>query len=213
MAFRSSRGDGSDLQVPLDFADVVLQQEVVLQREAAVLVVQLSQQVVEADGGQRVLHRHRIPVGGGGVEQVSGASRDTKLRAPFCPPLPVDALDPLAQVLPDVHGEGVVVQLVHLLQVLTVQHLKLAPLRHLLGNERNCVRAQTNVNQAKHGRKNTKNNKINIDANKHNHFCSNFVQIYYFYENLQSKKRFFQETKGNSLKRNLSEPHILSKFQ
>ena len=46
---------------------------------------------------------------------------------------PVDALDPPAQVLTDVHGERVIVQLVHLLQVLTVEHLELAPLRHLLG--------------------------------------------------------------------------------
>lgn len=54
-------GGVSDLQVPLDLAEVVLLQEVALQSEAAVLVVQLRQQVVEADGGQRVLHRHRIP--------------------------------------------------------------------------------------------------------------------------------------------------------
>lgn len=51
----------SDLQVPLDLADVVLQQEVVLQGEAAVLVVQLSQEVVEPNCCQRVLHRHRFP--------------------------------------------------------------------------------------------------------------------------------------------------------
>lgn len=48
---------------------------------------------------------------------------------------PVDALDPPAQVLTDVHGERVIVQLVHLLQVLTVEHLELAPLRHLLGKQ------------------------------------------------------------------------------
>lgn len=46
--------------------------------------------------------------------------------------LPVNALDPPAQILPDVHGKHVIIQLVHLLQVLTVQHLELAPLRHLL---------------------------------------------------------------------------------
>lgn len=51
--------------------------------------------------------------------------------------LPVDALDPSAQILSDVHGEGVVIQLVHLLQVFAVQHLKLAPLRHRLVNNNN----------------------------------------------------------------------------
>lgn len=51
----------SDLQVPLDLADVVLQQEVVLQGEAAVLVVQLSQEVMEPNCCQRFLHRHRFP--------------------------------------------------------------------------------------------------------------------------------------------------------
>lgn len=55
------RAPGSDLQVPLDLADVVLQQEVVLQSKAAVLVVQLSQQVVKANSGQRVLYRHSVP--------------------------------------------------------------------------------------------------------------------------------------------------------
>lgn len=45
--------------------------------------------------------------------------------------LPVDALDPPAQVLADVHGERVIVELVHLFQVLAIQHLELAPLRHL----------------------------------------------------------------------------------
>jgi len=50
--------------------------------------------------------------------------------------LPVNAFDPLAQILSDVHGEGVIVELVHLLQVLAVQHLKLAPLRHLLENKK-----------------------------------------------------------------------------
>lgn len=39
----------------------MLQQEVVLQGEAAVLVVQLSQEVVEANGGQRVLEGDRVP--------------------------------------------------------------------------------------------------------------------------------------------------------
>ena len=39
----------------------MLQQEIVLQGEAAVLVVQLSQEVVEADCGQRVLDRNRVP--------------------------------------------------------------------------------------------------------------------------------------------------------
>lgn len=45
--------------------------------------------------------------------------------------LPVDAFDPPAQVLADVHGERVIVELVHLFQVLAIQHLQLAPLRHL----------------------------------------------------------------------------------
>jgi len=44
---------------------------------------------------------------------------------------PVNAFYPLAEVLANVHGEGVVIQLVHLLQVLTVELLKLVPLRHL----------------------------------------------------------------------------------
>ena len=56
--------------------------------------------------------------------------------------LPVDALDPPAQVLADVHGERVIVQLVHLLQVLTVQHLELAPLRHLLVDKSSYMRVQ-----------------------------------------------------------------------
>lgn len=43
----------SHLKVALAFPDVVLQQKVVLQREAAVLVVQLRQEVVEKDGGER----------------------------------------------------------------------------------------------------------------------------------------------------------------
>lgn len=46
--------------------------------------------------------------------------------------LPVNALDPPAQILTNVHRKHVIIQLVHLLQVLTVQHLELAPLRHLL---------------------------------------------------------------------------------
>lgn len=41
----------SHLQVSLDLADVVLEQELVLQGKATVLVVQLSQQVVEANPG------------------------------------------------------------------------------------------------------------------------------------------------------------------
>lgn len=45
--------------------------------------------------------------------------------------LPVDALDPPAQVLADVHGERVIIELVHLFQVLAIQYLELAPLRHL----------------------------------------------------------------------------------
>lgn len=49
------------LQVPLDLSDVVLLQELVLQGEAAVLVVQLGQEVVEPNPSQRVLHRHRFP--------------------------------------------------------------------------------------------------------------------------------------------------------
>lgn len=65
--------------------------------------------------------------------------------------LPVDALDPPAQVLPDVHGEGVIVQLVHLLQVLTVQHLQLAPLRHLLATSSSCIRTHFNLIRGKTG--------------------------------------------------------------
>lgn len=128
----------SDLQVPLDLADVVLQQEVVLQGEAAVLVVQLGQEVVEADGGQRVLHGHRVPEGGRSCLVFGDlwwlVKKETGLDFS-----PVDAFDPPAQVLSDIHGEGVVVQLVHLLQVLTVQHLKLAPLRHLLENKSSFI--------------------------------------------------------------------------
>lgn len=41
------------LQVALALPDVVLQQEVVLQGEAAVLIVQLRQEVVKTDGGER----------------------------------------------------------------------------------------------------------------------------------------------------------------
>lgn len=41
------------LKVALAFPDVVLQQKVVLQGKAAVLIVQLRQEVVEADGGER----------------------------------------------------------------------------------------------------------------------------------------------------------------
>lgn len=51
----------TDLQVPLDLADVVLEQEVVVEREAAVLVVQLGQQLMEANSSQRTLNRHCIP--------------------------------------------------------------------------------------------------------------------------------------------------------
>lgn len=50
-----TRGPGprSHLKVALAFPDVVLQQEVIFQREAAVLIVQLRQEVVEKDGGER----------------------------------------------------------------------------------------------------------------------------------------------------------------
>lgn len=58
---RRTFNTGSDLQVPLDLADVVLQEEVVLQSEATVLVVQLGQKVVETNGSQRVLDGHRVP--------------------------------------------------------------------------------------------------------------------------------------------------------
>lgn len=67
-----------DLQVPLDLADVVLQQEVVLQGEAAVLVVQLSQQVVEANGGQRVLKGDRVP------EEAEDRTTDYRSNTVFC---------------------------------------------------------------------------------------------------------------------------------
>lgn len=104
----------------------MLEQELVLQGEAAVLVVQLSQEVVEANPSQRVLHRHRFP---GRRRHEQPARRCKQQQARSCAAFsPVDALDPPAQVLADVHGEHVVVQLVHLLQVLTVQHLELAPL-------------------------------------------------------------------------------------
>lgn len=56
--------------------------------------------------------------------------------------LPVDALDPPAQVLTDVHGERVVIKLVHLLEVFAVQHLELAPLRHLLVKSKSFMRVQ-----------------------------------------------------------------------
>lgn len=57
--------------------------------------------------------------------------------------LPVNTLNPPAQVLSDVHREGVIIQLVHLLQVLAVQHLKLAPLRHLLENKCSFMKTQS----------------------------------------------------------------------
>lgn len=47
----------ADLQVAFDLADIVLIQEVLLHGEAAVLVVQLRQKVMEPHRGQRlVLH-------------------------------------------------------------------------------------------------------------------------------------------------------------
>lgn len=117
----------SHLQVPLDLSDIVLQQELVLQGETTVLVIQLSQEVVESNPSQRVLQRHRFPA----APQHQQPGRSTKhlqVIPYFAVFLPVDALDPPAQVLTDVHGERVVVELVHLLQVLTVQHLELTPL-------------------------------------------------------------------------------------
>lgn len=39
----------------------MLEQEVALKGEAAVLIIQLSQEVVEPNRGQRVLHRHGFP--------------------------------------------------------------------------------------------------------------------------------------------------------
>lgn len=51
----------SHLQVSLDLADVVLLQELALQGEATVLVIQLSQEVVESNPSQGVLHRHGFP--------------------------------------------------------------------------------------------------------------------------------------------------------
>lgn len=41
------------------------------------------------------------------------------------------ALDPLAQVLSNLHGKGVIVELVNLFQILGVQLLKHAPLSHV----------------------------------------------------------------------------------
>ncbi len=61
MTHHTEKSAQSNLQVPLDLADVVLQQEVVLQGKAAVLVIQLSQKVVEPNSSQRVLKRHRVP--------------------------------------------------------------------------------------------------------------------------------------------------------
>lgn len=46
---------------------------------------------------------------------------------------PVVALDPVAEVLADGHGEVVIVKLVHLFQELGVQLLQLEPLTHLGG--------------------------------------------------------------------------------
>lgn len=40
------------------------------------------------------------------------------------------AFDPLAEILADLHGEGVIIQLVHLLQVLRVHLLQSVPLSH-----------------------------------------------------------------------------------
>lgn len=68
---------------------------------------------------------------GGGVISSLNKLKGDRISDEPGQPLPVDALDPLAQVLADVHGEGVVVELVHLFQVLAIQHLELAPLRHL----------------------------------------------------------------------------------
>lgn len=51
------------LQVALALPDVVLQQEVVLQGKAAVLIVQLRQQVVETDGGERNVIGSVLPTG------------------------------------------------------------------------------------------------------------------------------------------------------
>uniref|UniRef100_A0A0E9R7S1 Uncharacterized protein n=1 Tax=Anguilla anguilla TaxID=7936 RepID=A0A0E9R7S1_ANGAN len=48
----------------------------------------------------------------------------------ICHKLPVLAFDPLAEVLTDLHGEGVIVQLVNLLQVLRVHLLQTVPLSH-----------------------------------------------------------------------------------
>lgn len=62
----------------------MLQQEVVLQGEAAVLVVQLSQEVVEANGGQRVLHGHCFPAGGtaGGAASVQSFTKLLSITEP-----------------------------------------------------------------------------------------------------------------------------------
>lgn len=117
----------SYLQVPLDLSDIVLQQELVLQGETTVLVIQLSQEVVESDPRQRVLHRHCFPAAPQ-HQQPGRSAKHLQVIPYFAVFLPVDALDPPAQVLTDVHGERVIVELVHLLQVLTVQHLELTPL-------------------------------------------------------------------------------------
>lgn len=49
------------LEITLAFPYVVLQQEIILQGKAAVLVVQLREEVVEADGGERNIVGRVLP--------------------------------------------------------------------------------------------------------------------------------------------------------
>lgn len=111
----------------------MLEQKLVLQGKTTVLIIQLSQEVVESNPRQRVLQRHRLPGTQHFQKPARRSTRPVQIQELLGGVLPVNALDPPAQILTDVHGEHVIIQLVHLLQVLTVQHLELAPLRHLLG--------------------------------------------------------------------------------
>lgn len=52
---------GPYLEITLAFPYVVLQQEIILQRKAAVLVIQLGEQVMEADGGERDVVGSMLP--------------------------------------------------------------------------------------------------------------------------------------------------------
>lgn len=52
---------GSYLKIALAFPYVVLQQKVILQRKAAVLIIQLRKEVVEADGGEGIVIGSVLP--------------------------------------------------------------------------------------------------------------------------------------------------------